>query len=184
LSKVRHTSNPFKKTLTFGAESAFTDQPGLLTTTACKLVLRLNQESQGFQQILMRSMDVFQTLLVNQRIDNAVKLFSVLDTLVLRLVEIEINKLVQDDEDQVSRFLQQITPKYSRELDVQKNARLNFEYSVKEGSDGIPRFEEMKEKLNRILVRVDIDHGSFNILCVSLRFCVMPESHSVEQENL
>jgi hypothetical protein len=45
LSNVRNTSNTIKKTFTFGTENAVTDQPGLLTNTACKLVLLYNQES-------------------------------------------------------------------------------------------------------------------------------------------
>jgi hypothetical protein len=44
-------------------------------------------------------MDVFQPFLVNQRIDNEVKLFSVLNTLVMLLVEVEIRKMVQGDEE-------------------------------------------------------------------------------------
>jgi hypothetical protein len=44
-------------------------------------------------------MDVFQPFMLNQKIDNEVMLFSVLDTLVMLMVEVEIRKMIQDDEE-------------------------------------------------------------------------------------
>jgi neutral trehalase len=133
----------------------------------------------------MRSREGIEPLIAYQKVEDQQQLFSMLDDIVLRLVHVEMLKLFEDERgirSKVSRFLRLIEVQSHKELDSRKNQKINFQFSVKHENDQLEETKELKKKLRQILVWVDINHGTLDLVCISLRFSITPELRTVNQE--